>query len=301
MKRIKQKQSLSDRIFDTVNWFSLSVILILILYPLIYTVSASFSDPKAVNSGEMWLLPVRFTLDGYQRIFDYRDIWIGYLNTINYTVVGTLFSLFTVLMYGYSLSKKNLVGRRFFSIVILITMFFNGGVVTTYIVIRNLHLLDTRFMMYICGMSSAYYILVCRTFFMTSIPEALSEAATIDGCSHWKFFIRIALPLSRALIMVMIIFLAVTRWNWYFWPMILLKDRSKFTLQIILKEILIQSQMSASMMSSGMGFVEIQRQAEIAQRIKFAVIIVSSLPMLIVYPFLQRYFEKGVMIGAVNG
>jgi len=301
MKRAKQAQSLSDQVFDIVNWIVLSIILIVVLYPLLYTVSASFSDPKAVNSGEMWLLPVRFTLDGYRRIFDYGDIWMGYLNTIDYTVVGTAFSLFTVLMYGFALSKKKLVGRRFFSIVILVTMFFNGGVVTTYIVIKNLHLLDTRFIMYVCGMSSAYYILVCRTFFMTSIPEALSEAATIDGCSDWRFFMRIALPLSRALIMVMIIFLAVTRWNWYFWPMILLKERSKFTLQIILKEILIQSQMSASMMSSGMGFVEIQRQAEIAQMIKFAVIIASSLPMLIVYPFLQCYFEKGVMIGAVKG
>lgn len=301
MKTPQKKQCLADNVFDVFAWAVLTIVLLLIVYPLLYTVSASFSDPKAVNSGRMWLLPVGFTLEGYQRIFDYADIWMGYLNTIDYTIWGTFLSLATVLMYGYALSRKDLVGRRFFSIVILVTMFFNGGVVTTYIVIKNLNLLDTRFIMYVCGMGSAYYILVCRTFFMTSIPDALCEAATIDGCSNWKLFIHIVLPLSRALIVVMIMFLAVTRWNWYFWPMILLKERSRYTLQIILKEILIQSQMSASMMSSGVGFVEIQRQAEIAQMVKFAVIIASCLPMMIVYPFLQRYFEKGVMIGAVKG
>lgn len=301
MKKLRHKQCLADTVFDVFTWVILSLVLLIILYPLLYTVSASFSDPKAVNSGRMWLLPVGFTLDGYRRIFDFADIWMGYLNTIDYTIFGTLLSLATVLMYGYALSRRDLVGRRFFSIVILVTMFFNGGVVTTYIVIKNLHLLDTRFIMYVCGMGSAYYILVSRTFFMSSIPDALREAAMIDGCSNWKLFIQIVLPLSRSLIVVMIMFLAVTRWNWYFWPMILLKERSRYTLQIILKEILIQSQMSASMMSSGMGFVEIQRQAEIAQMVKFAVIIVSCLPMMIVYPFLQRYFEKGVMIGAVKG
>jgi len=300
-KKIRQKQSTADRIFDIVNWVVLTAVLIVVLYPLIYVCSASVSDPTTVNSGEMWLYPVEFTLEGYERIFEYKDIWTGYLRTIEYTVVGTFLSLATVLMYGYALSRKDLVGRRLFSIVILVTMYLNGGVVSTYIVIRNLGWLNTRFIMYVCGMSSAYNILVCRTFFSSSIPDALREAAIIDGCSNWKLFFRIILPLSKALIVVMILFTSVTRWNWYFWPMVLLKDRELFTLQIILKEILIQSQMNATMMSSGMGFVEIQRQAEIAQMIKFGVIIVSCLPMMIVYPFLQRFFEKGVMIGAVKG
>lgn len=298
---IRQKQSFGDRIFDCLNWIVLTAVLLAVLYPLIYVCSASLSEPSAVNSGKMWLLPVNVTLEGYQRIFEYSEIWSGYLRTIEYTVIGTFLSLATVLLYGYALSRKDLVGRRLFSIVILVTMFFNGGVVSTYIVIRNLGLLNSRLIMYVCGMGSAYYILVCRTFFNSTIPDALREAAVIDGCSNWKLFISIILPLSKALIVVMILFLAVTRWNSYFWPMVLLKDRSLYPLQIILKEILIQSQMNATMMSSGMGFVEIQRQAEIAQMIKFGIIIVSSLPMMIVYPFLQRFFEKGVMIGAVKG
>lgn len=300
-RKIRTKQCFADNLFDAVNWIVLTLILIVILYPLIYVLSASFSDPETVNSGEMWLYPVSATLDGYARIFEYKEIWTGYRNTIEYTVVGTLLSLATILMYGYSISRKDLVGRKLFTVIIMVTMFFNGGVVPTYIVIKKLGILNTRFLMYITGMASAYYIIVCRTFYQSTIPDALRESAIIDGCGNWTLFTRIILPLSRALIAVMIMFIAVTRWNWYFWPMILLKSRSLYPLQVILKEILIQSQMNAEMMSSGMGFVEIQRQAEIAQMIKYAVIIVSTLPMLAAYPFLQGYFEKGVMIGAVKG
>ena len=298
----KQKQCPADKILDIVVWALLASFTLTVLYVLIYIISASFSDPKTVGSGEMWLFPVQATLEGYTRVFRYKDVLIGYGNSIVYTVLGTFFGLITILGYGYAISRKDLVGRRFFSIFILITMYFNGGIVSTYITMKNLGMLDTRWAICLIGSAGAYNILVSRTFFSTTIPGEITEAATIDGCSNLRLFAEIILPLSKPLIAIMIMYQAVSRWNLYFWPMVMLKTRSKFSLQIILKEILIQSEISVDMISSaGVGMVEIQRQAEIAQIIKYCVIVVSSVPLLALYPFFSRYFEKGIMIGAIKG
>ena len=295
------KKSGIDIFADIVSHLFVLIVFIVMLYPLIYIVSASMSEAKYVNSGQMWLLPKEFTLNGYVRMMENSDIWLGYGNTLFYTAGGTLISLSATLLCGYALSRDDLVGRKLITILIMVTMFFNGGLIPTYLVINRLGLLNTRWIMLIAGAANAYNIIICRTFFATSIPGVLRESATIDGCSNWKLFMKIILPLSKPVIVVMILYISVTRWNWYFWPMILLSSRKLYPLQLILKEILIESEMAGTTFSAGTSLVELGEQANVAQMVKYCSIIASSLPLIIIYPFFQKYFEKWIMVGAVKG
>jgi putative aldouronate transport system permease protein len=288
--------------FDWINQAGLILITLLVLYPLIYILSASFSDPDTLYTGEMWLWPKGFTLDGYRRILAYKDLWMGYRNTIFYAVVGTLMNLSVTLPCAYALSRKDFVGRNIFMTMFLVTMYISGGLIPSYLNLRDLGLLDSRMVILISGLTSTYNIIVSRTFFSSTIPLELQESATIDGCSNFGIFVKIVLPLSKAIIAVMTLYFALGRWNDYFNAMIVLRNRSLYPLQLFLREILVQSQISAEMLEgveADMIGALLQKQ-KVANLLKYGVIIVSSLPLLMVYPFLQRYFVQGVLIGSIK-
>lgn len=297
------KESKGDRIFNKVNMVLLTILFVIIIYPLIYVVSASISDPDLVNAGKMILLPKGITFEGYKRVFQDPDIITGYFNTILYTVIGTCINLLLTLTSAYALSKPRIYGRKFYMFFIAFTMYFSGGMIPTYLLIKKMHMLNTMWALLLPGAVSAYNLIIARTFFSSSIPSDIEEAAMIDGCSVTKTFITIVLPLSKALIAVMALFYGVSHWNSFFSAMIYLTDRDKFPLQLILREILIQNQAKADMMSSGVqGADELMHlQIQLASLIKYAVIVVSSLPVIMIYPFIQKYFAQGMMIGAIKG
>lgn len=298
------KESKGDKLFLGFVYLFLTAALLVVLYPLIYMLSASVSTPSYVNSGEMWLLPKGFTLEGFKLVFDNAKIWMGYRNTILYTVVGTLINLAVTLPAAYALSRSDFFGRQLFMILILVTMFFNGGLVPTYLVVRDLGLIDTMWALILPVSATVWNIIVARTFFQSTIPKELQEAAHIDGCTNLRLFVKIVLPLSAPIIAVMALFYGVMHWNSYFSALIYLNDENKFPLQMVLRQILVLQQMgaetSSGMLSADMAAVAASK-AELASMVKYAVIIVSTLPIIAIYPFLQRYFVQGVMIGSVKG
>ena len=291
----------SDRIFNCVNNAILILILIIVAYPLMYVLSASISSPDLVITGEMWLFPKGIQFDGYRRVFQDNSIWNGYKNTIIYTVSGTALSIFMTLATAYPLSRKDFVGRKLFTLIFTFTMFFNGGLIPTYLLIKDLGMRNTVWVMIILGSISMYYIIIARTFFQSNIPIELQESSYIDGCSNTRLFFSVVVPLSAPIIAVMLLFYGVIRWNEYFNAMIYLSDKKMFPLQLILREILVQNQMSFEMMMTDEHIEILDRQAKIAQLVKYVVIIVSSVPLLAAYPFLQRYFVEGMMVGAIKG
>ncbi|MBO5177776.1 MAG: carbohydrate ABC transporter permease [Lachnospiraceae bacterium] len=293
----------SDKFFQTVISVILCVFAVTQLYPLIYVVSASLSAPSAVSSGKLVLFPVDFTLEGYEYILQHKDIWIGYGNTILYTVLGTIVNLIVTLTCAYALSREEVEGKKILMIFFMITMYISGGLIPEYLNVKSLGLLNTRTYMIIGGALSVYNMIVARTFFVNSIPNEIIEAAKIDGCSDFGTFLKIVLPLSKACVAVQILYYGVARWNAYFNAMIYLDDRDKYPLQMFLREILIQSKISMDA-AMAMTAEEAKLMAEMAERadlMKYCVIVVSTLPMMIIYPKLQKFFEKGVMIGGVKG
>ena len=251
----------------------------------------------------MVLWPVGFTLQGYEYIFKYQEIWSGYANTLFYTVFGTLFALLITIPCAYALSRRDLKGRGAVMMYFMITMYISGGMIPGYLNVQSLGLVDTRLFMVITGGLSVYNMIVARTFFSNSIPWELHEAARIDGASDFTTFFRIVLPLSKPILVVLMLYYGVAQWNSYFTAMMYLTDRAKFPLQLILKEILISSQIGQSSIE-GLTAEEISQifqQEKTANLLKYGVIVVSSVPMLIIYPFLQKFFAKGVMIGSVKG
>lgn len=294
-----------DKFFQLMVNVILILFLCVELYPIIYVISASVSDPNAVAAGELVLLPVGFNLDGYKNVFQYRDIWVGYANTIFYTVVGTCVNLLLTLPCAYALSRKELVGRNWFMIFFMVTMYIGGGLVPTYLNVKSLGLVNTRTFMLINGAMSVYNMIVARTFFANTIPYEITESARIDGCSDVGIFAKIVMPLSKAIVTVMTLYYGVGHWNAYFSAMIYLEDRDKFPLQIILKKILLQNSISQMALSSGaltpQEALLYEEMAKTADKMKFCIIVVSALPMMIIYPRLQKFFEKGVMIGSVKG
>ena len=301
MKKRKIRVSRGDVVFLTLNTLFLVIFFLITLYPLIYVLSASFSDPDAVSGGRMVLWPVGFTLQGYEYIFKYQEIWSGYANTLFYTVFGTLFALLITIPCAYALSRRDLKGRGAVMMYFMITMYISGGMIPGYLNVQSLGLVDTRLFMIITGGLSVYNMIVARTFFSNSIPWELHEAARIDGASDFTTFFRIVLPLSKPILVVLMLYYGVAQWNSYFTAMMYLTD--KFPLQLILKEILISSQIGQSSIE-GLTAEEISQifqQEKTANLLKYGVIVVSSVPMLIIYPFLQKFFAKGVMIGSVKG
>lgn len=298
MMRAK-RETTGDRIFTITNTILLVIVLFMVAYPLYYVLVASFSDPYDVYAGKTFIFPSRFSLAGYKRIFMDSAIVTGYLNNILYTVVGTAISVILTLVAAYPLSKKTLPGRRWIMTFMIITMYFNGGLIPTYLVVRGMGLFNSIWALVLPCAISVYNIIITRTFFETSIPEALVEAANIDGSDHFRTFFTIVLPLSAPIIAVMVVFFAVGYWNDWFRALIYLSDSSKSPLQLVLRKILIQNQASTNMLTNmDANYAEKQRVTEM---IKFSSIVVASVPMLIVYPFVQKYFSKGVMIGAVKG
>ncbi len=297
------KDTRADKIFLIFVYVFLAISLLIVLYPLIYIVSASISNPHLVNSGEMWLLPKGITFEGYRTLLGNSSIWRGYLNTIYYTVLGTSINLLVTLPCAYALSREDFYGRRAFTNFMLVTMFLSGGLIPSYLLIRSLGMLNTVWALVIPGAVSVYNVVVTRTFFQSTIPREMEEAAIVDGCSDFRLFMQIVLPLSTPIIAVMALFYGVGHWNSFFNALIYLSDRSMYPLQMILREILILQDMSSNTVSnvtSEMANMLYSKQ-QLAQVIKYGVMIVSSLPVIIVYPFLQKYFVKGMMVGSIKG
>ena len=290
---------LSERSSDIVLVVICAIILFLVAYPLYYVLIASVSNPYDVYAGKTFLLPSQFTLDGYKSVFADPSILTGLLNSFKYTIIGTVFSVVVLYLAAYPLSVKDLPGRKFISIFFIITMYFGGGMVPTYLVVKQTGLINNMWALFLPGGVAVGNMIIVRNFFENSIPKAMIEAAEIDGASKWTTFIRIVVPLSRSIMAVMVVFSMVAYWNDWFTAMIYLPSPSKAPLPLVLRNILIKSSASASQAStiSG-GFAELNKMTEM---IKFSSIIIAALPMLIIYPFVQKYFEKGFMAGAVKG
>ncbi|MEK3733048.1 MULTISPECIES: carbohydrate ABC transporter permease [Paenibacillus] len=297
------KESRGDRWFLLFNYMYLLFALVIVLYPLVYIISASISDPRYVSSGEMWLLPKGITFEGYARVFENSKIWTGYKNTIIYALVGTAVNLLVTMPAAYALSRKDFVGRGFFMGMFLVTMFFGGGLVPSYLLVKDLGMVNSMWALILPGAASIWNIIVARTFFQSTIPRELQEAAHIDGCTNLRLFMKIVLPLSLPIIAVMALFYGVGHWNSYFSAMIYLNEEAKYPLQMILRQILVLQEMGSEMTGPVSGEVAqaLANKADVAALVKYAVIIVSTLPVIAVYPFLQRYFVQGVMIGSVKG
>lgn len=296
-RKMKMKSGLSDRIYNICVMIIALSALLLVLYPMYFIVIASFSSSTLVNQGQVILLPKGINFYGYQKILERFEIWRGYRNTIFYTVGGTLLNLAVTLPAAYVLAQSRFRARRFIMTLFVITMYFGGGMVPTYMLVKSLHLINSPFTMVIMGAVSVYNVIITRTFFENSIPAELQEAAELDGCSHFKYFTSIVLPLSKAVISVITLYYAVGHWNDFFTALLYLNKDEYQPLQTILRNILISNQAMAGTTGAGEGaFAQ-----EYADQIKFAVIIVSTVPVLCIYPFIQKYFERGVMIGAVKG
>ncbi len=288
----------SDRLFDMGVYAFLSVILIVILYPLYFVVIASFSDPVAVMGGQVTLLPVSPTLEAYRLVFRNSQVLTGYRNTILYTLSGTTLNILLSIAAAYPLSRRSLKGKSFVMGMMVVTMFFSGGLIPTYLVIRNLSLLNTFWVMILPGALSVYNVMIMRTFFATSIPYDLEEAAYVDGATHLRTLRSIVLPLSKPILAVMVLYYAITHWNAYFGALIYLKDQERYPLQLVLRTLLIQSQASEESFADVSGTFN---RVMLAETMKYALIIVASIPVLCLYPLLQKYFVQGVMIGSVKG
>lgn len=289
--------SSDDRTFDSIINIVAALVMIIVLYPLVFVVSASFSDPSLVLTGKVWLLPKGINLDAYESILKTNQIWTGYANSILYTVVGTCINLLMTILAAYPLSRPDLPLRNGIMVFITLTMFFGGGLIPTYLLVRDLGMVNTMWALIIPGAIATYNLIVMRTYFQSSIPWELQEAAHMDGCSNWRLLVSIILPLSKPIIAVMVLFYAVGHWNAFFNALIYIREEAKYPLQLVLREILLISQSS----QIDGGSVGMEKQILLAESIKFAVIIVSSLPVLIMYPFVQKHFVKGVMIGSLKG
>ena len=293
----RKKVNKKEQIFDIFCNSVVFVLTLLVLYPVIYVVSCSFSAPEAVSSGRVWLFPVDFSLASYRAILKYDAIWSGYKNTIIYTVVGTMINIAMTMVCAYPLSRKNLYGRKTIMLLFTFTMLFSSGMIPGYILITKLHMIDTIWALVLPGAMSVYNMIVARTFIENNISNELLEAAKIDGCNDFYYFFKMVLPLSKTIIAVLALWYAVGHWNAYFGAFLYLNDSSKYPLQIILREILVNNEVSGEVLDLEL---EAQMQA-LKTLLKYAVIVVSSAPLMFFYPFAQKYFVKGVMIGSVKG
>ena len=286
-----------DVVFDAILYSICTVLLLIILYPLWFIVIASFSDPSAVAGGHVWVWPVGFTLDGYDELLKQPKVWLGYRNTIAYTVVGTLIGLAVNIPAAYALSRKDLWGRKGLMGLYVFTMFFSGGLIPIFLTVQQAGLYNTFWVLVLPFSVSAYNIIVARTFFETSLPPDLWDAAQIDGCGNLRFFFTMALPLSKAVISVIALWTAVGQWNSYFNALIYIRDENLYPLQLIMRNILITNQNFAALGTGEAAMIAMRR----ANLVRYAMIIIATVPIMCVYPFIQKYFDQGVMIGAVKG
>ncbi|MBA2941316.1 carbohydrate ABC transporter permease [Paenibacillus sp. CGMCC 1.16610] len=291
-------ESSIDRVYLFFVYLFLIICLVIVAYPLIYIVSSSFSSSSAVISGKVWLLPVEPTLRGYQAVFQNPQILKGYGNSLFYLVVGTLISVSLTITAAYPLSRKNFYGRNVITALFVFTMLFSGGLIPYYLTVKGLGMLDTRWAMIIPGAISVWQVILARTFFQTSIPSELTEAAHLDGCSDFKFLTRIVIPLSKPIIAVLVLMYAIGYWNSYFEALIFLKTANLYPLQLILRNILILNSIDPTMIKDVRELAERQGLKEL---LKYSLIVVASAPVLILYPFVQKHFVKGLLIGSLKG
>lgn len=294
---IFKRTSKVDMVFDIVVITILTILLVIIAYPLYFILIASVSDANAVNRGNVFLTPIGFDFGTYAMVFKDPRIIRGYANTIFYTVSGTTISVIITICAAFPLSRKNLIFHGLFTWFFLFTMYFNGGLIPTYLQVRNLHLTNTVWAILIVGCMSVFNLIICRTFFSSNIPDELWEAASIDGCSMYKFFYRIVLPNSKAIISIMVLYYAVGIWNDYFKALIYLNDNEMYPLQMVLRDMLIGSEGIDQNIDPSL----LDKAAQRGEVMKYAVIIVSSIPVLMLYPFIQKHFVKGIMVGSVKG
>lgn len=301
-KKKKIRRSREDVIYDTVIFIILTLLLLIVAYPLYFIIISSISDPKAVSAGKVVFVPVGFTLEGYMEVFKDNRIVRSFLNSLLYTTVGTLLNLAVTLPTAYALSRSKFCLNKFVTTFYLITMFISGGMIPTYLVVQKTGLLDTMWSLILPGALGVYNMIVARTFFQQNISEELYEAAEIDGCGHGRFFFSIALPLSGAIIAIMVLYYGVGHWNSYFSALLYMQTEEKFPLQLVLRSILVQNETQLNQASVSTAAREaIERQRQLVELMKYSLIIISSIPVLVLYPFIQKHFVKGVMIGSVKG
>lgn len=300
MSRVSNRINMTrgDRIFTVVNYIFLIVLSLLVLYPLIYVLSSSFSSPHAVTTGRVWLYPVEPSLVGYEQVFKNPNILQGYWNSIVLTVVGTSVNIVLTVLLAYPLSVRDFAGRKLITAVVTFTMLFNGGLVPTFILVNNLGLYNTIWALILPTCISVYNTIIARTYFQSSIPYDLYESATLDGCSDIRYIWTVVLPLSKAILAVLVLYYAVGHWNSYFNALIYLKDSEKYPLQVVLRSIIIEANEDQSNM---IDVDQLLMRQGLNNLLKYCLIVVASVPMLILYPFIQKHFVKGVMIGALKG
>lgn len=298
MRKRKRKISSSDLVFYIITGTLITLFFIVVLYPIMFVLAASFSSGDAVSGGKVFLWPVEFSLDGYKTVFNDRSVLVGFRNSLIFMVVGTVINVSLTMCAAYALTRTDLPGINKIMFLFTFTMFFGGGMIPNYMLVKNLHIMNTMWALVLPGAINVYNMIIARTFIKSNIPKELYEAAQMDGCNDITFFVKMVLPLSGAVIAVLVLFYGVAHWNTYFNAMLYLNDTEKYTLPIILKQILIASQIDPSTVSDP----ELQMQiARIANVIKYALIVVTMIPIAIVYPFIQKYFVKGVMIGSIKG
>lgn len=293
-----KNSSTGDKVFVILVYVLLSAVMLIVLYPLIYIISASFSDPQAVVSGKVVLWPVDVTLRGYKAVFKNPKIITGFINSFIYMGVGTVVNLIMTMLCAYPLSRKEFTARNKIAALFVFTMYFSGGLMPTYMVVNKLGLINTRWAMIIPSAMSTYNMIIARTYMVNSIPDELYEAAQIDGCSPFKYLLKVVVPLCKPILAVLTLYYGIAKWNNYFDAMLYLNDASLQPLTIVLREILIQNQIDPTMLTDASALSKLQGMTEL---LKYAVIVVASVPVLAIYPFVQKYFVKGVTIGAVKG
>jgi putative aldouronate transport system permease protein len=302
LKKRGTKRCKEDIIFDTVVFVLLTIAFFIVAYPLYWVVISSFSKPSAVSGGEVIWRPVGFTWKGYAEVIKNNEVVRGFFNSVFYTICGVAANLIVTLPTSYALSRSSFSGKKPITLFYMITMFFGGGLIPTYLVIKNLHMLNSIWALILPGSLSVYNMIVARTFFKTNISEELYEAAEIDGCSQAKFFFKIALPLSKAIIAILVLYYGVGHWNSYFSALLYISDKKAYPLQLVLRNILITNQTALSQTATTQAAREMLREKQqLIEVMKYSLIIISSLPVLVLYPFIQKHFVKGVMIGSVKG
>jgi len=293
----RMNETLGDKIFNIFNFTFASIIFLAVLYPIVYVVSSSFSDPLAVIQGRVRLLPIGFNLEGYRSVFRHSQVVTGYLNSLWYMTVGTSLNIFFTILAAYPLSRKDFYDRNKFMMVFAFTMLFSGGLIPTFLLVRSLGMLDTRWALVIPGGFSVFNVIVMRTFFQSTLPDELLESARIDGCTDFKFVTKIAIPLSGPIIAVQVLFYSLGHWNSFFAALIYLSSPNLFPLQLVLRNILLLGQW-------GEGMIDLEAEAHrewLAALMRYSLIVVSSLPFMLLYPFVQKFFVKGMLIGAIKG
>jgi putative aldouronate transport system permease protein len=298
LKHNSIREPLGDRLFMAAIYAILAVILVLVLYPLLHIVAASFSDTQAVIQGRVTIFPIKPTLLAYETLFSNPQIYVGFANTVFYTVVGTIIQVALTILLAFPLSRKEFVGRNFLMMAILLTMFFEGGLIPTYLIVKGLGILDTRWAMIIPKALFVWQVIIAVTFFRSTISDEIYESAQLDGCSDSGFIWRIVLPLSKPIIAVLVLMYAVANWNSYFDALLYLQSSELFPLQLVLRNILVMNEMAQ--LSPSVAY-QMRKLQGLADLLKYALIVVSSVPILIFYPFIQKYFVKGMMIGSIKG